>query len=478
MRRLRKTKILATLGPASTEPEIVEKLHLAGVDVFRLNFSHGEHADHKDRYDTIRALELKQGRPIGILADLQGPKIRVGTFQDTSIILENGASFQLDLDETPGDINRVSLPHPKVMESLEVGTNLLLDDGKLNLKVTSTGDHTVTCEVITGGKLSDRKGVNIPNAIIKVSALTEKDRRDLDFALEIGVDWIALSFVQRPEDVAEIKKIVAGRAGVMAKIEKPAAVEHLEGIIELSDAIMVARGDLGVEIPLQKVPSIQKQIIAMAREAGKPVVVATQMLESMITSPVPTRAEVTDVANAIYDGADAVMLSAESAAGDFPIEAVTTMSDIAEEIEIDPIYRKMMDAHHGLLEATTADAISAAASQVASTISATAVVTYTTSGSTALRASRERGETPVLALTPSLNTARRLAIAWGLHCVFTKDAENFSDMVEKACNTCFKEGFSRPGERIVIMAGVPFGTPGSTNILRIAWVGEKKLNSA
>jgi len=378
----------------------------------------------------------------------------------------------------PGDQTRVSLPHPKVMESLEVGTNLLLDDGKLNLEVTEVSKTHVGCTVVTGGKLSDRKGVNIPNTIVKVSALTEKDRRDLDFALELGVDWIALSFVQRPEDVAEIKKIVAGRAGVMSKIEKPAAVTHLAGIIELSDAIMVARGDLGVEMPLQKIPSIQKQIIAMAREAGKPVVVATQMLESMITSPVPTRAEVTDVANAIYDGADAVMLSAESAAGDFPIEAVTTMNDIAEETEKDPFYRKTMDANHGLLEATTADAISAAASQVASTVGATAVVTYTTSGSTALRAARERGETPVLALTPSLKTARRLAIAWGLHCVFTKDAENFSDMVEKACNTCFKEGFSRPGERIVIMAGVPFGTPGSTNILRIAWVGEKKLNTS
>ncbi|MEH6494113.1 MAG: pyruvate kinase [Pseudomonas marincola] len=475
MRRLRKTKILATLGPVSTDPDMVEKLHLAGADVFRLNFSHGEHADHKFRYDTIRALELKQGRPIGILADLQGPKIRIGTFADDSIVLNNSDSFRLDLDETPGDQNRVSLPHPQVMQSLEVGTNLLLDDGKLNLEVTAVSKKHVDCTVITGGKLSDRKGVNIPNTIVKMSALTEKDRRDLDFALELGVDWIALSFVQRPEDVAEVKKIVAGRAAVMSKIEKPAAVEHLAGIIELSDAIMVARGDLGVEIPLQKVPSIQKHIIAMSREAGKPVVVATQMLESMITSPVPTRAEVTDVANAIYDGADAVMLSAESAAGDFPIEAVTTMDDIAVETEKDPFYRKTMDANHGLLEATTADAISAAASQVASTIGATAVVTYTTSGSTALRAARERGETQVLALTPSLKTARRLAIVWGLHCVFTKDAENFGDMVEKACNTCFKEGFSRPGERIVIMAGVPFGTPGSTNILRIAWVGEKKL---
>jgi len=478
MRRQRNTKILATLGPASSTPEMVEKLYLSGVDVFRLNFSHGSHEDHQARYDTIRKLEQKLGRPIGILADLQGPKIRIGTFKDGSITLENGASFQLDMTDEPGTTKRVSLPHKEVLSSLEVGSDLLLDDGKLRLRVTAVIDAGVTCEVITGGKLSDRKGVNIPNALIKVSALTDKDRRDLDFALELGVDWIALSFVQRPEDVAEIKKIVAGRAGVMAKIEKPAAVEALDGIIELSDAIMVARGDLGVEIPLQKVPSIQKRIIRMSREAGKPVVVATQMLESMITSPVPTRAEVTDVSNAIYDGADAVMLSAESAAGDFPEEAVSTMSDIAEETEKDPNYRTMMDSHHGILEATTADAISAAASQVASTISASAIVTYTTSGSTAMRAARERGETSLVALTPSLVTARKLALVWGLHCVHTDDAKNFSDMVEKACNTCFKEEFARPGERIVIMAGVPFGTPGSTNILRIAWVGEKALSSA
>ncbi len=477
MRRQRKTKILATLGPSSSTADMVEKLHMRGVDLFRLNFSHGDHADHKERYDIIRELEKKQGRPIGILADLQGPKIRIGAFENGKIQLEIGDLITLDLDEKPGSQERVSLPHPKVMASLEEGTELLLDDGKLRLRVLEATQTTANCEVMVGGKLSDRKGVNIPNAIVKMSALTDKDRKDLDFALELGVDWVALSFVQRPEDVAEIKKIVAGRAAVMAKIEKPAAVEQLDGIIELADAIMVARGDLGVEIPLQKVPSIQKNIINKARAAGKPVVVATQMLESMITAPVPTRAEVTDVANAIYDGADCVMLSAESAAGDYPIEAVAAMSDIAEETEKDVTYQKRMDNQHGDLEATTADAISAAASQVARTINATSIVTYTTSGSTALRAARERGTTPIVAMTPSLPTARRLALVWGLHCVHTNDAENFADMVEKACNTCFKEGFARPGERIVIMAGVPFGTPGSTNILRIAWVGEKALST-
>jgi len=476
MRRQRKTKIIATLGPASSTPEMVEKLHLAGVDVFRLNFSHGSHEDHKERYDTIRNLEMHTGRPIGILADLQGPKIRVGTFVDGPILLEDGAEFTLDMDETPGDKTRVCLPHPKVMASLDVGTRLLLDDGKLELEVLETDQKTARCKVVTGGKLSDRKGINIPNAIVRMSPLTKKDRQDLDYALELGVDWIALSFVQRAEDLAEIKKIVAGRAGVMAKIEKPSAVDNIEEIIELADALMVARGDLGVEVPIQKVPSIQKQIIRLANKAGKPVVVATQMLESMISAPVPTRAEVTDVANAIYDGTDAVMLSAESAAGDYPVEAVTTMNDIAEETEKDANYRIVMDAAHAKPESTTADAISAAALQVASTIKAAAIVTYTTSGSTALRAARERGHAPILALTPSLKTARRLALTWGLHCVRTEDAKNFADMVEKACNIAFKEKYARPGERVVIMAGVPFGTPGSTNILRIAWVGEKTLS--
>jgi len=473
MRRLRNTKVIATLGPTSSTAETIEELHIAGADIFRLNFSHGTHADHRSTYDHIRALEVKQGRPIGILADMQGPKIRIGTFADGPVYLEKGVAFRFDNDETPGNIERVSLPHPAVLKSLDVGSELLLDDGKLKMTVSSVSKNHVDCVVSIGGKLSDRKGVNIPNVVIKISALTDKDRRDLDFALELGVDWVALSFVQRPEDIAEVKKIVAGRAAVMAKIEKPAAVERLFDIIELSDAVMVARGDLGVEMPVQEVPSIQKKIITCAREAGKPVVVATQMLESMISSPVPTRAEVTDVANAIYDGTDAVMLSAESAAGDHPIEAVAMMNDIAEVTEKDPIYRNITDATHGDLEATTADAISAAASQVSRTIGASAIVTYTTSGSTALRAARERGKTSVLALTPSLKTARRLALVWGLHCVHTKDAENFADMVAKACKISFAEGFARPGDQVVIMAGVPFGTPGSTNILRIAWVGEQ-----
>ncbi|MAL78174.1 MAG: pyruvate kinase [Sneathiella sp.] len=473
MRRQRKTKIIATLGPASSDAETIEAMHFAGADVFRLNFSHGDHADHAARYQIIRELEEKSRRPIAILADLQGPKIRIGSFAKGPVMLENGAAFRLDLDKKPGNATRVSLPHPAVLESLEDGSILLLDDGKLRLVVTRTGKDFVDCKVEVGGKISDRKGVSVPNAVIRMSPLTDKDRRDLDFALELGVDWVALSFVQRAEDIAEIKKLVAGRAAVMAKIEKPAAVDNIDEIIDLADAIMVARGDLGVEVPVQEVPSIQKHIIARAREAGKPVVVATQMLESMISSPVPTRAEVTDVANAIYDGTDTVMLSAESAAGSYPLEAVSMMSSIAEVTEKDPIYRSVIDAKHGHLEATTADAISAAAAQVARTIGAAAIVTYTTSGSTALRAARERCAVPVLVLTPNIRTARMLALAWGLHCVHTPDAENFADMVNKACKLAFAEGFARANQRVVIMAGVPFGTPGSTNILRIAWVGEQ-----
>ncbi len=469
----RRNKIVATVGPSSATRELLLALMEAGADVFRLNFSHGSADDHRQRYRTIRALEVKAGRPIGILADLQGPKIRIGCFKDGPIQLEEGMPFRLDLDTSDGDQTRVSLPHPEILKSLKPGTDLLLDDGKLKLTVEDTGSDFATTVVVAGGVLSDRKGVNIPNVILDVSPLTPKDRKDLEIALDMGVDWIALSFVQRPEDIAEIKKLVAGRASVMAKIEKPAALEQLEEIIDLSDAIMVARGDLGVELLPQEVPSIQKRIIALAREVGKPVVVATQMLESMISAPVPTRAEVNDVATAIYDGADAVMLSAESAAGSYPVEAVLMMDSIAQQTEHDAGYRKIMDAEHASHEATTADAISVAAGQVARTIGGAAIVTYTTSGSTAVRAARQRVETPIVALTPDLRTARKLALIWGLHCVHTEDAENFSDMVSKACGIVFAEGFCRKGDRIVITAGVPFGTPGATNILRIAWVGEQ-----
>jgi len=475
MQRQRYTKILATLGPSSTKAAEIKDLYDAGADAFRLNFSHGTHAEHRRRHASIRNLEKRVGRPIGILADLQGPKIRVGTFAEGHVELNAGAVFRLDLDPTPGDSTRVSLPHPEILNALAPGNDLLLDDGRLRLRVESVKNGQAEATVITGGILSDRKGVNIPDIIVPVSALSNKDRADLEFAVNLGVDWIALSFVQRPEDVAEARKLVAGRAAVMAKIEKPSAVEQIDGIVEQADAIMVARGDLGVEMPLQDVPRIQKQLIRTARQAGKPVVIATQMLESMVHSPVPTRAEVSDVATAVYDGADAVMLSAETAAGEYTVNAVRVMDSSLASVERDPLFRNLLDATRADLEPTAADAITAAARQVAETIGAAAIVTFTTSGSTALRASRERPNKRILGLTPNPQTARQLTLAWGIYCVHTEDAQNIDDIVDKACATALREEFATAGQRLVITAGVPVGTPGSTNLLRIAWVGDDAM---
>ncbi len=470
MTRHRNAKIIATVGPATASAEGIRGLIDAGAQIFRLNFSHGTHDDHRQVYGLIRAAERNQDRPLAILADLQGPKFRVGTFADGSVELEDGAAFRFDLDTKPGDGSRAPLPHPEVFAALEVGEEVLLDDGKIRMTVeAAAGDHA-DLRVTVGGTLSNRKGVNLPGVVLPVSALTEKDRRDLDFALGLGVDWVALSFVQRPEDIAEIRKIVAGRAGVLAKLEKPAALAQLEEIVDLSDAVMVARGDLGVEMPPEDVPSLQKRIVRTCRRAGKPVVVATQMLDSMIHSPTPTRAEASDVANAVYEGADAVMLSAETAAGEHPFDAVAIMARIIRRVERDDTYRPLLDASHPDPQATTADAITAAARQVAETISAAAIVTYTTSGSTTLRASRERPTVPILCLTGNTLTARRLILAWGVECFFTHDAASVEEMVDHACDMAKREGFAQRGQSIVITAGMPFGTPGATNILRIAWI--------
>ena len=470
MRRYRNAKIVATLGPASDSPEIIRRLFEAGADVFRLNFSHGDHADHAQRIAAIRALEAEFGRPIGILTDLQGPKLRIGDLNGGRTELHTGRMYRLDLSDEPGDETRAPLPHPEVFASLRDGTELLLDDGKLRLRVTECGKDYAVTEIVTGGALSDHKGVNVPNAVLPISSLGEKDREDLNFALDQEVDLIGLSFVQRPEDVAEARKLVAGRAGILSKLEKPAAIQRLEEIITLSDAVMVARGDLGVELPPEDVPGVQKQIIRACRQAGKPVVVATQMLESMINAPAPTRAEASDVATAIYDGADAVMLSAETAAGNYPLESVAMMDRIVARVERDPLYHTTMHADHPDPEATAADAITAAARQVAHTISAVAIVTFTTSGSTSLRAARERPDVPILCLTENLGTARKLAIAWGIQCVVAEDVQDFADMVNKACGIASENDFAENGQRLVITAGVPFGTPGATNILRIAWI--------
>jgi pyruvate kinase len=472
-KRDRSVKILATLGPASSEVDQIKALHLAGADVFRINMSHGDPEKMRAMMAKIREVEADVGRAIGILVDIQGPKLRVGAFADDKVMLENGASFRLDTDETPGTAERVHLPHPEIFEAMEPGHTLILDDGKLRLECVKTDAKSyIDCTVKVGGKLSSRKGVSLPDTLIGGGALTDKDRRDLAAAVEAEADWIALSFIQRPEDVAEVRKMVRGRSGILSKIEKPQAVDKIEEIIELSDAIMVARGDLGVEMPLASVPGTQKRITRAARKAGKPVVVATQMLESMISSPVPTRAEVSDVATAVYEGADAIMLSAESAAGDYPLEAVSMMNTIAKETESDPLYRSILEAQRTAPEATGADAISAAARQIAETLHLAAVVCYTSSGATGLRAARERPRTPIITITPRLRTARRLSLVWGLHAVATDDATDIDDMVERACGVAMQEGFARAGNRIIVTAGVPFGTPGATNLLRIAFVRE------
>ncbi|MCM5554946.1 pyruvate kinase [Pleomorphomonas sp. NRK KF1] len=471
MRRNRKVKILATLGPSSSDKDMIARLHQAGADCFRINMSHTNHEKLRYYVSTIREVEAEAGRPIGILADLQGPKLRVGTFANGPVFLEIGAKFAFHREKFDGDVTGVTLPHPEIIDALEPGHRLLIDDGRLRLRVVENDRKVAIAQVEVGGKISDRKGVSLPDTILTSGALTEKDRADLTAALDADVDWIALSFVQRPQDLMEVHEIVDGKCGVMAKIEKPQAVERFNEILELSDAIMVARGDLGVELPLEQVPSVQKSITRTTRKAGKPVVVATQMLESMIQSPVPTRAEVSDIANAVFEGADAVMLSAESAAGAYPVEAVQTMSHVAEEVEASEHFHSILAGQRGEPDATPADAISASARQIAETLGIAALVCFTASGATGLRAARERPSTPILALSPNRSMARRLALVWGIHSVVTDDARSLMDLVQRASRISAEEGFAKPGDRIIITAGVPFGTAGVTNLLRIASIG-------
>ena len=476
MKRQRRVKILATLGPASDSEETIEELVRAGADVFRINMSHASHEVLADSVRKIRNVEKIIDHPIGILVDLQGPKLRIGKFVNKSIILNHDDKFTLDNIDKKGDENRIQLPHAEIFKSVKTGDRLLLDDGKIELKATDVFEDKIETIVIHGGKLSNKKGVSFPDTLLPVSSLTKKDFLDLDAALANDADWIALSFVQRPEDITEVQKIVKNRAGILAKIEKPQAVERIEEIIPLCDAIMIARGDLGVEMPIETVPGLQKQLIRIARRHGKPVVVATQMLESMISAPVPTRAEVSDVSTAVFEGADAVMLSAESAAGDYPIKAVSMMDKVAIAVEGDKNYQSIIRAQATEPEATTADAISAATRQVAETLDLAAIVTYTSSGSTGIRAARERPATPIIALSPKIRTARRLALVWGLHCVQTDDAKSLEDMVDRASLISYFEGFARPGDRIAITAGVPLGTSGTTNMLRIAFVSDNETS--
>jgi pyruvate kinase len=471
MRRQRRTKIVATLGPASGDRTTIGRLFAAGADVFRINMSHTTHERMRELVTAIRSIEAEHNRPIGILVDLQGPKLRLGAFKNDSVEIDSGQDFVFDKDATPGDATRVQLPHAEIFAAIAVGDLLLIDDGKLRLKATEVDPGRIVARVEIGGRVSNRKGVSLPDTVIPLAALAAKDLADLEAALDAGIDWVALSFIQRPEDIAEAKKITRGRAAVMAKIEKPQAVARLDDILDLADALMVARGDLGVEMPLERVPGVQKDMTRACRRAGKPVVVATQMLESMIASPVPTRAEVSDVATAIFDGADAVMLSAESAAGQYPVEAVATMNRIAEQVENDAIYLPSIHVQHTEPEATGADAIAAAARQVAETLDLNAIMCWTSSGSTGLRVARERPKCPIVAISPIVGAGRKLSLVWGIHCVIAEDARDQDDMVERACRLAFKEGFAKPGQRIIVVAGVPLGTPGATNMMRIAFVG-------
>ncbi len=470
MRRMRRCKIIATLGPASTSTAMLGKLFAAGVDVFRINMSHTSHEALRAHVAALRAMATTFGRPVAVLADLQGPKLRLGAFAGTSVALAAGAPFTLDADPAPGDATRVHLPHPEILEALKPGDTVLIDDGKVRLHVVEADPTRARCVVDVAGAVSNRKGVSLPDTAIAVSAMTPKDHADLDAALALGVDWVAASFVQRPEDVAEVKAIVAGRALVMSKIEKPQALGRLDEIIALSDGLMVARGDLGVEMPLEKVPGLQKRITRRARRQGKPVVVATQMLESMIASPVPTRAEVSDVAQAVFEGADAIMLSAESAVGAYPVEAVAMMDRIAIAVEGDPLYRSIINAQRHEPEPTAADAVAIAARDMGETLEIKVIAAWTSTGATAFRIARERAGPPIIALTPNAETAQRLAMLWGVHPVVTSDAADVDDMVARACACAREEGFASPGDSVVVIGGFPFGRRGGTNMMRIAEV--------
>ena len=472
MRRNRKVKIVATLGPASSSPEMLDKLVHTGVDVFRINMSHSSHEHARDLHAAVRFCEHKNRHPLGILYDLQGPKFRLGEFAGGRVTIKEGDTFTFDRTETAGSAERVFLPHPAIFDAVEPGHFLLLDDGKIRMQVLENKAGRIAAQVAVGGALASRKGISLPDTLLAVGPLTPKDEADLAFGLELGVDWIALSFVQRGEDVTEARKIIGNRSAIMSKIEKPSAITDLAAIIAASDGIMVARGDLGVEMPVEKVPGLQKKMTRMSRDAGKPVVVATQMLESMITAPVPTRAEVSDVATAVFDGADAVMLSAESAVGQYPNEAIAMMDAIAIEVEADPSYDAIVHAFKTVPVATGPGAIAAAAHAVAQTVNVAAIVCYTARGSTALRVARERPGVPVIGLTPVPETARRMACVWGIQSILTSDPKDLSDMVGKACRIAFEEGFAKPGEGILITAGVPLGSPGATNMIRIAYLSE------
>jgi len=467
MRRHRQAKIVATIGPSSASPERLRQLFFAGADVFRLNFSHGTHDDHRAVHQALRALEKEVRRPIGILQDLQGPKIRIGTLQDGKLPLTVGERVTFRLEGAEGGRDAIPLPHPEIFAAILPGEDLLIDDGRVKVKVVGCGKDFIDAEVQVGGIISNRKGVNLPGTVLALSPLTAKDRADLEFGLALGVDWVALSFVQKPDDLLEARGLIKDRAGLVAKIEKPAALERIEDIVRLSDAVMVARGDLGVEIPPEEVPGRQKELVRLCRHMVKPVIVATQMLETMVSSPTPTRAEASDVATAIYDGADAVMLSAESASGQFPVEAVTMMDRIISTTEKHKAYRSIITAVEPEIEDTAAHAVAAAAADLADMIHAAAIVAFTSSGTTALRIARKRPTVPILTITPDEGVARRLCLMWGAHCVYAEGLHNYEEMIAQASAYSLAEEFAKPLDRVVVVAGIPFGIAGTTNNIRV-----------
>ncbi|TBW40712.1 pyruvate kinase [Siculibacillus lacustris] len=471
MRRNRRAKIVATVGPASSSPEMLKALHFAGVDTFRLNFSHGTHEDHAKVFAALRALEREIGSPIGILQDLQGPKIRVGTIRDGKITVTAGERIRFVPEGTDGEAMSIPLAHPEIFAAVSPGHDLLIDDGRVRVRVTGVSDKAIDAQVINGGVISNRKGVNLPGTVLDVSPLTAKDRKDLAFGLELGVDWVALSFVQKPSDVIEARSLIGDRAGLVSKIEKPSALESIDEIIALSDAIMVARGDLGVEIPHEDVPGRQKELVRACRHAVKPVIVATQMLDSMVAAPTPTRAEASDVATAIYDGADAVMLSAESATGLYPIETVEMMDRIIKSTESHKLYRSIVKASEPDVEHTPAHAIAAASADLAEAIGAPVIVTYTSSGATAARIARKRPPLPILALTPDERIARRMRLLWGVHSLRSEVADTYDAMVRRAAGSALAEGLAEPSQYIVVCSGIPFGQAGTTNNLRVVQAG-------
>lgn len=475
MRRQRFAKIIATLGPASSDPQILQELFRAGVDIFRLNFSHGSHADHLKNIENLRRLESKTGRPIAILQDLQGPKFRVGTFAESKVMLTEGQTFSFDNDDKAGDKQRVFLPHPEIFAAVKVGDRLLVDDARACFEVTANNGKTIETRHIYGTAISDNKGVNMPDTILDVPVLTEKDKSDLQFGLAHGVDYVALSFVQRASDMHYLRQQVGGQAAILAKIEKPSAVDDIEGILEAGDAVMVARGDLGVELPSEKVPGVQKNIINKAREVGKPVIVATQMLESMIENPVATRAEATDVSNAIGEGADAVMLSGETAAGKYPLKAVNFMNRVIVETEKEQYYRKDMRRHYSGKATSTEDAISQGIKAVVNAMPIAAIACFTTSGGTAIRLSQERALTPLLAITPTIELARRLQLHWGIDADTMGDIKKFKTVVVAAVDIIKRRGYVEEGDWVAITVGVPFGHAGSTNTLRLVQIGNEFL---